>query len=160
LTFLTIASLAITILGADWTRMPGSAIQISAKGNELWAVTPSFALIWWDGSGWQTTPYNPGARLVAAGSDRPWVLPQGSMVPFRYNDWSHPFTASSDNYLLHLNCFNSTNCVFVRTDGTILRYVAGVTPPPTLPNANNVMYAAIGDNNEVWILDYSGRIFR
>lgn len=73
----------------SWNQIPGAAVEISAKGNELWVCNQAQQIFRWSGSGWQLKP-GAATRVAACSDGWTWAVNSGDKV-FRWNvvinDW-------------------------------------------------------------------------
>lgn len=67
----------------QWTQLPGSAVDVSAKGNELWMTSIHQSVFRWTGSSWQFTIGS--AKRVAASPDGWTWLVNNKDAVYRWN---------------------------------------------------------------------------
>lgn len=53
----------------QWTQVPGAAIDISVKGDELWVINVNQKIYRWTGSSWENKP---GAAVSISASPDGW----------------------------------------------------------------------------------------
>lgn len=88
--FVVAFSFAIaSCVAQKWTRLPGAAIEISAKGNELWVINSAQQIYRWNGSNWQLIT-GAAVRVGASPDGWTWVVTKDDEI-FRWNknksDW-------------------------------------------------------------------------
>lgn len=67
----------------NWTQLPGAAVEISAKGNELWVINSSQKIYRWDGQNWQLKP-GAATRVGASPDGWTWVVNSKNQI-YRWN---------------------------------------------------------------------------
>lgn len=68
----------------NWTQLPGAAVEISAKGNELWVINSSQKIYRWDGKAWQLKP-GAAVRVGASPDGWTWVVNSQNQI-YRWNE--------------------------------------------------------------------------
>lgn len=75
--------LFVSCTAQTWTQLPGAAVEISAKGNELWVINKAQQIYRWTGKNWQLKP---GAAVKAGASPDGWTWVVNSADDiFRWN---------------------------------------------------------------------------
>lgn len=67
----------------DWKQLPGAAVEISAKGRELWVINSAQKIYRWDGSNWELKP-GAAVRLGTSPDGWTWVVNSNDNI-FRWN---------------------------------------------------------------------------
>lgn len=74
---------------SEWTRLPGSAIDISAKSRELWIISRDQQIYRWNGSDWELKPGN-ATRIAAALDGFTWIVDKEDYT-YRWNPVHYRF---------------------------------------------------------------------
>lgn len=67
----------------NWRAMPGLAVDISAKGNELWVINQGQQIFRWTGCTWELKP-GAAVRVGASPDGWTWVVNSADNI-FRWN---------------------------------------------------------------------------
>jgi len=162
LTFITIL-IARNVICEQWTQLPGYAVQISAKGDELWAVTSSRNGMRWSGSGWtyvhsvalfQVAAFPGGAWLITA-----WAWYSGADTRNLWRAHASGDFPTAIRSAIHVNAISAQSAVILQEDGMIYKLNNGVFENLNPKDRNN-WRVAIGDNDEMWKLDPNGAAYR
>jgi len=159
----------VNVLCQKWTQMPGYAVQISAKGNELWAVTSSRLCIRWNGYRWESVGMQVAYQVAATADGFAWMI----SVQFENNlnnlyrytkvsvgtKWENPWKGKSAYRALHISALSRDKMIQLNEDEKI--YTAeNLIFKDFSPNDRNNWKVAMGEDNEIWKLDPSGFAYR
>jgi hypothetical protein len=152
--------------GGAWAQVTGSAsdIGIGANGSvfavstQVNTITGGYAVIKWNGSGWDTMPYSAGVRIAVSPGGIPWVV-NLSTLAYQYsgNLWDQvPGVAAYDVTI------GGDGSVYVSGADTgvpgyspsVYKYTAGSWAFVNGPS--NVTDISADANGKVWYLDKSG----
>ena len=152
--------------GGIWTQIPGSAsdIGIGAEGSvfavstQIATITGGYAIIKWNGLGWDTMPYSAGVRIAVDPHGVPWVVNLSNLA-YQYGGylWNQvPGLAAYD--------------VTIGGDGSV--YVSGAdtglpTYYPSVYKYNGSAWSQVAgptnatdisadSNGKIWYIDKSG----
>lgn len=67
----------------NWSQMPGAAVEISAKGNELWVINTHQNIYRWTGLTWEMKP-GAAVRVGASPDGWTWVVNSAHQI-YRWN---------------------------------------------------------------------------
>ncbi|MBS1523470.1 MAG: Ig-like domain-containing protein [Bacteroidetes bacterium] len=152
--------------GGAWAQVTGSAsdIGIGANGSvfavstQVVTVTGGYAIIKWNGSGWDTMPYSAGVRIAVDPYGVPWVVNLSNLA-YQYGGylWNQiPGVAANDVTI------GGDGSVYVSGADTgvpsyspsVYKYNGGIWSPVTGPS--NVTDLSADANGKIWYLDKSG----
>jgi len=131
--FLNFSIACISGDNQDWTKLPGQATWISAKGNEIWILDVGSVMSRWSNGTWQTIPETvkggtmDGNPLEIAAAQDGWTwMKTNTFVLYRWNPNDHVWekipTGGDDIGVMELDAFSR--------DSAIIR-VTNVSAPPT-----------------------------
>jgi hypothetical protein len=140
----------IAVASAAWKRIPGRAVDISAKGNEVWAVNSQKRIYRFNGKAWTRMP-GQATRVAASQDGWTWTLNKPNEL-YRWNPtaraWARIPTCAPKCTLVQINALNRNRLVATgAAHGTW--YWNGKTWR-TLPRAHK--YVAIGEGGEIWAI--------
>ncbi len=82
--FVIIFSVAIVSCAAQsWTQLPGAAVDISAKGDELWVINVNQQIYRYTGSAWELKP-GAAVKVGASPDGWTWVVNSADKI-YRFN---------------------------------------------------------------------------
>jgi hypothetical protein len=168
---LTIFSCAFSQL---WNQLPGHAVQISAKGNELWAITPTGQIVRWTGSKWGNVWLPGAATSVAPCADgRAWITSnadddQQASSPCKGKDCVFRWNSSTNkwDYLAawakSISATSAENAYIVGIDACVSKYIpqSGTWTNLNASDNCNSYQISLGEDNELWKLDQNSFLYR
>jgi hypothetical protein len=137
----------------SWAQLPGAAVDVSAKGNELWVINSAQQIFRWKDGAWV---HMPGAAVkVGASPDGwSWVVNSADDI-FRWNvnnnQWDH-----IPGKLVQVSAISKDRALGVNRAGGIFLWENNAWKQ--LPGGAS--WAAIGDGDERWVVNSAGNIYR
>jgi len=170
LIFMILANAFIMASCQTWTKLPGTATDISAKGDELWSIEVDLQdcartkIFRWSGSEWSDkTKGAECASGIAASPDgyafAVRVKEDLTKDVIRFNPSKQTWEAVYNGKAVFVNAASPSNFVVVESKngdwsglpGNLTQVLDGKSKQIESAGKENY-YAAIGDNNEIWRL--------
>jgi len=138
-----------------WSSIPTNVVDISAKGNELWAIDKNQWIWRWDGNMWQKMPGD--ATAVGASSDG-WTWVASNTTAVGVYRWNVPLKNwdKMSGMLIQISAASKDVAIGVNFAQEIWFYKNGTWTQ--LPGKG--VWAAIGDQDERWMVDSAGSSWR
>ena len=144
--------------GTDWTRMSGTAVDISINADgQAYVLAPDGTLWRWDKAEqrWRRMSGN-FVRMTAAEGNRPWAINAEGVV-FRYNGlwWEN-----KDTDIVDVAADTNGNVYIAKADGQIKKWypLRNEWRPFKGPEGGSVKRIAVGPDDKPWTVLNDGRI--
>lgn len=144
--------------GTDWTRMSGTAVDISINADgQAYVLAPDGTLWRWDKAEqrWRRMSGN-FVRMTAAEGNRPWAINAEGVV-FRYNGlwWEN-----KDTDIVDVAANTNGNVYIAKADGQIKKWypLRNEWRPFKGPEGGSVKRIAVGPDDKPWTVLNDGRI--
>lgn len=137
----------------NWSQLQGSAVDISAKGNELWSINSGQNIYRWNGKNWDLK-VGSAVRVGASPDGWTWVVNKADEV-YRWNlnkqNWD-----KMPGALVQISAISKDRALGVNRNQNIFLWENNAwTQLPGL-----AIWAAIGDGDERWVVNKQQSIFR
>jgi len=159
-TSMWLLSAFVVVSAQYWVRIPGSAVQISAKGTELWSYNRYNVVQQWTGSGWTAVPAS--CTSVAAAADGfSWIANNfagGSNVfRFQKNYGYGTDFVSIPGSARSINAISQTSAVVVGVDNVAYKFNGASFVVMSATDTKNLQLA-IGENDDIWRVTLDGKV--
>lgn len=157
----------------QWNQLPGAAVEISAKGKELWVINQSQRIYRWKGSNWELKP-GAAVRVGASPDGWTWVVNSADNI-YRWNvlknNWDQIQGALTQIDAISKDRGNCSN----RKQEKIVNRKFPFNVAIGVNRANNIylwennawkqlpgaaVWAGIGDGDERWVVNAAQQIYR
>jgi len=145
--------LIATTIAQDWTLLPGAAVEISAKGNEVWVINSAQQIFRWDGGNWQLMPGG-AVRAGASPDGWSWVVNSADQI-WRWNPNSKGWELMPGG-LVQISAASKDRALGVNRGQQIWLWENNGWK--NLPGA--ATWAGIGDDDERWVINSAQQIWR
>jgi hypothetical protein len=136
-----------------WTEVPGAAVEISAKGHEVWAINSAQQIYRWNNGGWTHIP-GAAVRVGASPDGWSWVVNSVDDI-YRFNIGTNSWNQIPGK-LVQISAMSKDKALGVNRQGNI--YLWENNAWKQLPG--QATWAAIGTDDERWVVNSGGHIYR
>ncbi|KAJ6635857.1 Tectonin-1, partial [Pseudolycoriella hygida] len=146
-------SIISSCVAQSWKRLPGAAVEISAKGSEVWVINAAQNIYRWTGSDWELKRGS-AVRAGASPDGWTWVVNSADNI-YRWNKNSNKWD-QMPGALVQIDAISKDRALGVNRVGNI--YLWENNAWKQLPGA--ATWAGIGNGGERWVVNKAQQIFR
>jgi hypothetical protein len=154
---LFLSSIVASTIAQEWTKLPGAAVEISAKGDQVWVVNNQRQVFRWNGADWDHIPGQPFIKVAASPDGWAWAINTTNNV-FRYNVDTKVWDFLP-GILAEISAMSRDRALGIAKDYSIWVFEKDIGTWKQMPGG--ATSCGIGDGDERWVVnEKTMQIFR